>query len=97
MNSFRISSLHRNCGLILMSLYILVTAPLVLASSEEITPLNEMAERSNAIYVTEIVDIAYHTSQPNAQNDRAQPFTFVTFKVLKTLRGKSKRLLRCGF
>ena len=90
MNPLRILSIGRLWGLMVMSLFMLTKAQSALASGEETAPLFEIAERSNAIYLTEITDIAYHTSLPNIQNDRAQPFTFITYKVLKTLRGKAR-------
>jgi hypothetical protein len=96
MNRFHLFKTHIYLRLLVTSLCFTMVQ-FTYAFSSKPTPLYQISERSNAIYLTEVVNIAYHTSLPNQYNDRAQPFTFITYKILKTLRGKPKETITLRF
>ena len=51
--------------------------------------LLELARRAPLIVHGEVVDVVYRNSEPNAEEPRGVPHTFVTYKVRDTLRGQS--------
>ncbi len=91
-----LSLLFRNICSGLIALIFTGVSLQAMSSNETPLPIHKLAKQSNAIYVAEVANIVYKNSLP-VKDQKEQAFTFVTYKIIETLRGAPKQQITLRF